>query len=119
MCAATKHGLCGDMGALEWEQQDLSESVKWWTKAVAVQVGSRYVTDWVPFLDLSYVAEQLGIRSACLKLRTWVDRIRSGQLRLNADAANELYSATGIQATTSMRLAIELLEKNYLTDRKG
>jgi hypothetical protein len=45
-----------------------------------------------------------------------VDRLRSGQIRLTARAANEIYLATSSQGTTSMRLAIELLDKHYLSD---
>jgi HEAT repeat protein len=111
----SKQSLCTALGDLEWEQHNLSEAVKWWIKSVAVQVGAQYVTDYGAFLHLSYVAEGLGIGVACLELRDWVDRVRSGQIRLNGQAANEFYGATSRQGTPAMRLAIELLEKNYLS----
>jgi HEAT repeat protein len=116
--ARSKQSLCTAMGDLEWERRDLPEAVKWWIKSVAVQVGSQYVTDYVAFLQLSYVAEALGIRVACSRLRSWVDRIRPGQLRLTAQAANELHLATSRQETPAMRLAIEMLEKHYLRNRE-
>ncbi len=116
--ARSKQGLCSALGDLEWEQKNLSEAVKWWIKSVAVQVGSQYVTDFPSFLSLSYVAEGLGIGLACSELRDWVDRLRSGQLRLNGQAANEFYAATRSQATPAMRLAIEMLEKQYLSQRE-
>lgn len=113
--AKSKQGLYTAMGEMEWELQHVSEAVKWWIKSVAVQVGSQYATDYVAFLHLSYVAEALGVQAACLQLRAWVDRIRTGQIRLTGQAANEFYLATNRQGTTSMRYAIELLYKQYLS----
>jgi tetratricopeptide (TPR) repeat protein len=116
--AKSKQSLCTEMGEMEWELQDLFEAVKWWIKSVAVQVGSQYATDYVAFLHLSYVAEALGIRSACLRLRSWVDRMSPGQIRLTAQAANEFYLTTSRQGTLAIRLAIEVLEKQYLSNRE-
>ena len=116
--ARSKQTICTALGDLEWERKNLPEAVKWWIKSVAVQVGSQYVTDYVAFLHLSYVAEALGIRVACSELRSWVDRIRSGQIRLNAEATNEFILATSRQETPAMRLAIELLEKHYLSKQE-
>jgi hypothetical protein len=47
-----------------------------------------------------------------------VDRLRPGQIRLDAQAANALYSATGSKATPAMRYAIELLDQHYLSRRE-
>jgi HEAT repeat protein len=116
--AKSKQDLCDGMAEMEWERHNLPEAVKWWIKSVALQVGSQYATDYVPFLYLSYVAEALGIQVACSKLRSWVDSIRSGQLRLDAQAANALYSATSSQGTAAIRRAIELLLKHYLSSRE-
>ena len=106
------------MGDMEWELRNLPEAVKWWIKSVAVQVGSQYATDYVAFLYLSYVAEAIGIRTVCAKLRSWVDRLRPGQIRLDAQAANALYSVTDSKATPAMRYAIELLDQHYLSKRE-
>jgi tetratricopeptide (TPR) repeat protein len=113
--ARSKQSLCTGMGEMEWERRNLPEAVKWWIKSVAVQVGSQYATDYVPFLQLSYVAEALGLGDACSELRSWVDRLRAGGVRLNAEAANPLYLATSRQGTRAMRVAVELLEKQYLS----
>jgi HEAT repeat protein len=115
--ARSKQNLCTALGDMEWEKQNLSEAVKWWIKSITVQLGSQYVTDYVAFLKLSYVAESFGIRLASLELRAWVDRLRSGQIRLNAQAANELYAATSRQGNPTMRLAIENLESHYLAEQ--
>jgi len=111
----SKRSLYTQLGDLEWKWGSLPEAVKWWLKSVVVQVGSQHVTDYVAFLHLSYVAEALGIQAACSQLRAWEDRIRTGHIRLTAQAANELYAATRRQATSAMRHAIELLYKHYLS----
>jgi hypothetical protein len=116
--AKSKESLCTEMGELEWELHNLPEAVKWWIKSIAVQVGSQYATDYVAFLNLSYVAEALRMRVVCSKLRSWVDRMRSGQLRLNAQAANALYSAVDSNEASAMRYAIELLDRHYLSKRE-
>jgi HEAT repeat protein len=113
-CARSKQSLCQAMGELEWERRNLPEAVKWWIKSVAVQVGSQYATDYVAFLHLSYVAEALGLRTACSELRSWVDRLRSGQIRLTAEAENEFYLATIEQGAPPLQRAIERLEDHYL-----
>jgi HEAT repeat protein len=113
-CARSKQSLCKAMGELEWGRRDLPEAVKWWIKSVAVQVGSQYATDYVAFLHLSYVAEALGFRSACSELRSWADRLRSGQIRLTTEAENEFYLATIEQGSPPLQRAIERLEEHYL-----
>jgi len=113
--AKSKQILYAEMGEIEWELQHLSEAVKWWIRSAVVQVGSQYATHYVPFLHLSYVAEALGIPAACSQMRVWVDRIAGGQIELTAQAANAFYLAGDGQGTTSMRHAIELLYKHYLS----
>jgi len=81
---------------------------------VVLQVGSQYATEYDPFLELSYVAEGFGIRIASMKLRSWVDSIRPGEVRLTAEAADRLLGATNGQGTLPLRLAIEMIEKQYL-----
>jgi hypothetical protein len=113
--AKSKESLCAKMGDVEWEVHDLHQAVKWWIKSIAIQLGSQSVTDDDGvFLSLSYVAEALGMIGVCSKLRSWADRLRLGQIRLNAQPANDIYLATSRQATPAMRLAIELLDKHYL-----
>ncbi|NLI19946.1 MAG: molecular chaperone DnaK [Clostridiales bacterium] len=116
--AKSKESLCAKMGDVEWEVHDLHEAVKWWIKSIVVQLGSQYATDDDAFLYLSYVAETLGMIGVCLKLRSWVDRLRFGQIRLNAQSANDIYLATSRQETSAMRLAIELLDIYYLNEQK-
>jgi FMN phosphatase YigB (HAD superfamily) len=112
--ARSKQSLCTAMGELEWKGRNLSEAAKWWIKSVAVQVGSQYATDYVAFLHLSYVAEALGLRTACSELRSWVDRLPCGRIRLTTDAENELYLATIEQGAPPLQRAIERLEQHYL-----
>ncbi len=116
--AKSKESLCAKMGSMEWELYDLHGAVRWWIKSIAVQLGSQYVTDYDAFLCLSYVAEAVGMGAVCVKLRSWTDRLRSGQIRLNAQAANEIYVETNRQTTPAVRYAIELLDRHYLNNRE-
>ncbi len=112
----SKYYLCQMYGDTEWELDNLPEAVKWWIKSIVVQVSTENLDDFVSFLHLSYVAEQLGLGSACSRLRQFVDRIRIGQIRLNGDAANKLYAATRRQGTESMKRAIDLLDREYFSN---
>jgi len=116
--AKSKESLCAKMGSLEWELHDLHGAVLWWIKSIAVQLGSQYATDEDAFLCLSYVAEAIGMGAVCVKLRSWADRLRSGQIRLNTQAANEIYVEVNRQATPAVRFAIELLDRHYLSNRE-
>jgi tetratricopeptide (TPR) repeat protein len=111
----SKYKLCQMMGDTEWETGNLPEAVKWWIKNIVIQVSVHNLDDYVSFLHLSYVAEQLGLPVASSRLRQYVDRIRYGEIRLNPDAANKLYTGTRRQGTESMKRAIDLLDREYLS----
>ena len=112
--ARSKLTLCEGMGDLAWSQKDLPEAVRWWIRSVVIQTSTDNLSEFAPFLKLSYVAERLGLGGACAKLRRDVDRIHSGAPRLNADAANELYAEAQRQGTASVRRAVEMLAAEYL-----
>jgi tetratricopeptide (TPR) repeat protein len=111
----SKYELCQNYGDMEWELGHLPEAVEWWIKSIVIQVGTKSLGNFVAFLQLSYVAEAAGLQDACSHLRQFVDRMRAGEIRLNADAANKLYSSTRSQGTASMKQAIDLLDREYLS----
>jgi len=111
----SKYELCEKYGNIELDMNHLPEAVKWWIKSIVVQVSTQSLGNFVAFLHLSYVAEQLGLDSACSHLRQLVDRMRIGGIRLNAEPANKLYSTTRSQGTGSMKRAIEILDQEYLS----
>jgi tetratricopeptide (TPR) repeat protein len=111
----SKFELCQNYGDTEWELGNLPEAVKWWVKSIVIQVSTKSLGNFAPFLQLSYVAEALGLQSACSRLRQFVDRMRPGEIRLNGDAANKLYLATRSQGTESMKRAIGLLDREFLS----
>ena len=112
--ARSKFSLCEGMGDLAWGQRDLPGAVHWWIRSVVIQASTDNLAEFAPFLMLSYVAEYLGLAGACAQLRRHVDRMSTGAPRLNADAANELYSEAQRQGTASIRQAIELLVAEHL-----
>jgi len=111
----SKYVLCAMMGSTRWETDNLLEAVKWWIRAIIIQIATKEITDDEPFLQLSYVAWQLGLKVVCLRLRRYVDAINRTKPRLIADAANRLYIATRLQGTESMKRTIALLDQEYLS----
>jgi tetratricopeptide (TPR) repeat protein len=111
----SKYELCQNYGDMEWELGHLPEAVRWWIKSIVIQTSTNSLGNFVPFLQLSYVAEAAELQGACSHLRQFVDRMRAGEIRLNADVANKLYSATRAQGNASMKQAIDLLDSEYLS----
>ncbi|GEM_PF-2016334 len=112
--AKSKSSLCERMGETEWQAGNLPEAVQWWIKSIVIQTGTDNLDDYVPFLNLSHVAEQTCLFDASMRLRKYVDSIRPGQIRVTDEIANEFYTATRNQGTESMRRAINLLNTAYL-----
>jgi len=112
--AKSKYKLCNMMGDTEWELGNLSEAVMWWTRSVIIQVGTKQLGEYSPFLNLSYVAKQLGLDNTCALLRQYVDKIEYGGIRLTGNAVNELYAATRRHGTESMKQVMDTLDRKYL-----
>jgi hypothetical protein len=111
----SKYTLYAQMGKTFWETRNLSESIIWWIRSIIVQIDSNTLEYDTPFLWLSYVAEQLGDKSSCQKLRWYVDNMNTMTHRLNPDVAREVYIVTESQGTESMKKAIKIIERNYLS----
>jgi hypothetical protein len=113
--AKSKYELCQMYGDTEWYPGHLLKAVKWWINSIVIQVGTMNLGSYGAFLYVSYVAEALGLESACLHLRQFVDRIGTGGIRLNAGPANTLFMAARLLGSTSMKRAIDLLDREYLS----
>ena len=85
-----KSSLCTEMGELEWEARNGAEAVRWWIGSILLQLTAGNVSDFTPFLWLSYVAESLTMEAATTALRRWVDKINPTWPRFTAQKANEI-----------------------------
>jgi tetratricopeptide (TPR) repeat protein len=111
----SKFSICEKLGDIEFKSENLPEAVKWWIKSVIIQVCTNNLDNYSSFLNLSYIAEQFELMDTTSKLRQFVDAIEVGQIRLNSKASNEIYAITRAQGTKSMRQAIDILNKEYLS----
>jgi len=106
-----KAHLCGDLGKLAFEENNLSEAVKWWIRSCAIQaVGKRY-TDGFSFLNLATIAKYFGLNDCYSKLFDQSKKI----MNIVFDATGELQRASIVQkqGNNSIKQAIKLLCKDY------
>jgi tetratricopeptide (TPR) repeat protein len=113
--AKSKYSLCSMMGDTEWELDGLPEAVKWWIRSVVIQISVGKIKLFTPFLYLASVAEQLGLGRTSSRLTQYADRTSSSEIRLDPDVVERLYADTRRQGTESMRRAIELLDREFLS----
>lgn len=76
------------------EQQNYSDAIRWWITAGAMQLESNIIVDHMPFLNLAYVCQSLGISVTELWLFEMADRASSqGPIRFNAEGAELRHQA--------------------------
>jgi len=110
-----KYSLCNQLATIEFESGSLAEAVRWWVKSAAAQMSIGQVDSFPPFLYLAYIAEALGDSASSNRLLSEVDKIRYGQIRLDATGQSKVFSKVSREGNDSMRRAIQLLCKNYLS----
>ena len=88
--------------------------MKWWIESVVVQISKDHLSNFNPFLCLSYVADELELRDVASRLRHMVDAMMPGEVRLDSMEAAELKKQAGKQKTSSLKRALELLDREYL-----
>jgi tetratricopeptide (TPR) repeat protein len=126
--AKKKYPLFEAMADLDWQPEkpdsgNLAEAVKWWIRSIINQVGiADTKSSWrgsdTSFLYVSYIAEELGLYEESFWLRLWVDRFTPGMVRLEVDYVDRVRSATLAQRTVSMKKAISLLCRTYLSRKE-
>jgi tetratricopeptide (TPR) repeat protein len=108
-----KGHICNTMGKCEWEARNAREATYWWSQAIHCQESIEDY-DVSPYLYLSYVADGLGLADVATAFLSRVDRIRPGQIRLTAQAADDLRKLARYQATPGMRNVLTSLRDQYL-----
>jgi len=117
----SKYALCEMMGQVHCEAGNLAAAVKWWIRSCVIQLRLEDIEAHTPFLNLSYVAEGMGLSSECAALRQTVDGSRQGRdCRLSADDANRLYRLTHrLSERMPVALAIQQLCSKLTPDTSG
>lgn len=106
-----KSYLCGKLGMLEFESNNLPEAVKWWIRSCAVQsVGGQYL-DGFSFLNLATIAKYLGLNECYHVLFDKSKKIQ--YIIFDAIGESEKASIVREQGNNSIEQAITLLCKHY------
>jgi len=107
----TKAPLCGALGMLAFEENNLSEAVKWWIRSCAIQtVGKRY-TNGFSFLNIATIAKYLGLKDCYSKLLEQSKKIQN--VIFDASGERQRASIVQKQGNNSIKQAIEILCKDY------
>jgi len=112
--ASNKYSLCLKLGEVEWDRGGLDAAVRWWINSAVLQFRADNFREHAPFLYLSYVAEGGGQEAECSALRRVVDKMRSGQIRLNPDADAPLVDAGRRSQNQDVRNALTRLLQEFL-----
>jgi hypothetical protein len=104
--------LCSRLGMLAFEENNLSNAVKWWIRSCAIQAtGGKYV-DGTSFLNLAIIAKYLNLKKCHSKL--WRQSLAIKDQTLTPSAELQRASMVQKQGTGSIAQAIEKLCVNYL-----
>lgn len=104
----SKYSICRALADIERDAGDLGEAVRWWTRAVVLQMQIGDGCNDAPFLYLSHVAEALGLFRECQTLRQYMQRIGPGY-PLSPQAAARLHGLTHQQGSRHIRQALTRL----------
>jgi len=107
--AKSKYPLCELLGEVEWRCRNIKDAVYWWAQALHCHesLGTRG-HGYTAYLYLHYVAEGLGLSDCTRAFLMRVDQMASGQIRLNAETADDL---TGLARTTKNSPVPEVLRR--------
>ena len=108
-----KYNLCEQLGEIAWKTGRLLDSVYWWAQAWHCQESFPELKDYTVFLYLHYIALEVGLEEVAGALIGIVDRLRSGQIRLDVNAAAGVRRLARTGDTTRTRNALISMAKLY------
>ena len=84
----SKCSLCGALANRAFKRGDHRGAILWWIRAGVLQLESKIMVDKMPFLNLAYVCQPIGIKDAERWLLQMADRASNeGPVRFNAEGA--------------------------------
>ena len=112
----SKYDLCAQMGTFDCEAENYHEAIKYWIWSVVLQFQTSQLLNDEPFLQLSYIAEAFGLIQITWAFRRIVDEISpSIKPRLLDEAVRRLYRVRQYGGTESIKQAIVILDKNFIS----
>lgn len=113
--AKRKFILCTVYGEIEWKSGNLKDAIYWWAQALHCQEAAQDKgKDESVYLYLSYVAEGMGFNTLAASFISWVDKIRPGQIRLEAQEAEDLRGLAQKGRIPGMETVLSELVARYL-----
>lgn len=113
--ARSKDHLCEKMAMIHLKVCELDEAVKWWIRALVIEISARKQNNIETLLYLSYVAEALELDIECQALRNEVDRISTSGFRLASDIVQNLSALSQASGSPSLKRAIALFVREYIS----
>lgn len=84
----SKCSIAGAIADLAFGKNDYRNAIRWWITAGVLQLESKIMVDKMPFLNLAYVCQPIGIEDTEHWLLSMADRASSeGPIRFNAEGA--------------------------------
>jgi tetratricopeptide (TPR) repeat protein len=116
--ARSKSEICEARARLEFGLGDMAEAVKWWIRNVVIQISSKQLEDYEPFLYLACVAPEFGQLGWVERLELRADTIR--QVRFDVSLHRRVHARfqelmANPNCLVSVRKAMEILDTHFLS----
>ena len=98
--------------------KDMAEAVKWWIRNVVIQISSKQLGSYEPFLYLACIAPEFGHLGWVERLERHADKIQ--QVRFDVSLHKRVHARfqelkANLQCIVSIRKAMELLDREFLS----
>jgi hypothetical protein len=107
--------LCNVLGEVEWKSRNIKEAVYWWSQGLHCQESlPNHGGEVGAYLYFYYVADGIGLSDCASAFLLKADTIRSGQIRLNAQTAEDLRSLARPAKTSAIEKVVKELVSKYI-----
>lgn len=117
--ARRKYSLCELLGEVEWDLDNIKEAVYWWAQALHCQEPLDNCGGEVgAYLYLYYVADGMRLPECAEAFLLRVDRIRSGEIRLAPEFANNLRRQAAKGINEDVQKVMKALVEKYIIPKR-
>lgn len=113
----SKCSIAGKLADRAFAKQNYRDAIRWWIMAGVLQLESKIMVDKMPFLNLAYVCQPIGIKDTESWLFAMADRASNeGSVRFNGEGAqlrHQLARAAMAAGDDSAQQAIVAFHERY------
>lgn len=109
-----KYPLLQGLGDLEFAAGNMHEAFRWWMQSVAVQLSISELQSWPAFVNLGFVARELGESETANRLISIGDKIYGGGVGLSPEMHKRLGELLQSIDKGDLVRALRLLNEQYL-----